>query len=84
MGFGSVIGLPNSYRSVTTSNYNRFINSHTLQFTKEHAEDFSACCVFTSCCLVAASNCGRSSSSGFSNCHWPQLPAAHSNSSAVL
>jgi hypothetical protein len=33
--------------------------------------------VFTSCCLVAASNGGRSPSSGFPNCPRPQLPASH-------
>jgi hypothetical protein len=35
--------------------------------------------VFTSRCLVAASNGGRSPSSGFPNCPQPQLPASHSN-----
>jgi hypothetical protein len=35
-------------------------------------------------CLVAASNGGRSPSSGFRNCPWPQLPASHSNSSQRL
>jgi hypothetical protein len=34
MGFGLVTEIIlNSYRSVTTSNYNCFISSHTLQFT---------------------------------------------------
>jgi hypothetical protein len=34
--------------------------------------------VFTSCYLAAASNGGHSSSSGFLNYLWPQLPAYHS------
>jgi hypothetical protein len=33
--------------------------------------------VFISRCSVAASKCGRSPSSGFSNCPLPQLPASH-------
>jgi hypothetical protein len=30
------LDLLNSYRSVATSNYNRFTNTHTLQFTTAH------------------------------------------------
>jgi hypothetical protein len=37
--------------------------------------------VFTNCCLVAASNGVRSSSSGFPNYPRPQPPASHSKSS---
>jgi hypothetical protein len=40
--------------------------------------------VFTSRCLVAASNSGHSPSSGFPNYPRPQLPASHSNSSQRL
>jgi hypothetical protein len=40
--------------------------------------------VFTSCCSVAASNGGRSPSSGSQNYSRPQLPASHSNSSWEL
>jgi hypothetical protein len=40
--------------------------------------------VFTSRCSVAASNDGRSLSSGFQNCPWPQLSASNSNSSQQL
>jgi hypothetical protein len=36
------------------------------------------------CCLAAASNGGRSPSSGFPKCHRPQVPASHSNSSQRL
>jgi hypothetical protein len=35
-GLDLQLDLFNSYRSVTTINYNRFTNSHTLQFTKAH------------------------------------------------
>jgi hypothetical protein len=40
--------------------------------------------VFTIRCSVAASNGGRSTSSGFQNCPRPQLPASYSNSSQGL
>jgi hypothetical protein len=40
--------------------------------------------VFISRCSVAASNGGRSPSSGFPNCPRPQLPASHSSSSQRL
>jgi hypothetical protein len=46
--------------------------------------NFSVCCVFTSLCLVAASNCGRFHSSGFPNWPRPQLPPCNSNSSQRL
>jgi hypothetical protein len=65
---------------VTLSNYNLFTNSHTLQFTRAHSEVFSVWCVFISCCLVAASNGGRSPSSGFLNCPRLQLPTSDINS----
>jgi hypothetical protein len=42
------------------------------------------CLVFTSRCLVAASNGGSSLSSGFTNYSRPQLPASGSNSSQRL
>jgi hypothetical protein len=40
--------------------------------------------VLTSRCLATTSNGGRCPSSGFLNCHRPQLPASHSNSSQGL
>jgi hypothetical protein len=40
--------------------------------------------VFTSRCLVTASNCGLSPSSGFPKYPRPQLPASHSNCSQRL
>jgi hypothetical protein len=45
---------------------------HTLASIHSH--------VFTSRCSVAASNGGRSPSSGFTNCPRAQLPTSHSNS----
>jgi hypothetical protein len=63
---------------VTTRNYNRFSNSHTLQFTRTHAEVFSVCCVFTNL-LVAASTGGCFPSSGFRNCPRPEPPDSHNN-----
>jgi hypothetical protein len=75
----------NSYRSLTTSNYehNRFTNSHTLEFFRAHSYVFSVCCVFTSL-LVTASNGGRSPSPGFPIYHQPQLPAPNTNISQRL
>jgi hypothetical protein len=42
----------------------------TLTFVKSFS-------VFTSRCLIAASNGGHSPCSGFPNCPWPQLSASH-------
>jgi hypothetical protein len=53
---------------VTTSNCSAITNSHTLKFATVHNYVFSVCCVFTSRCLVTASNGGRSPSAGFPNC----------------
>jgi hypothetical protein len=47
-------------QNVTTSNYNAIANSHTLQFTAARTESF-VCRVFTSRCLVTASNAVASS-----------------------
>jgi hypothetical protein len=69
---------------MTTSNHDRFVNSHLLQFIRAHAYIFLTSCVFTNRCLVAASNGGRSPSSGFPNFPGPQLPASNSNSSRQL
>jgi hypothetical protein len=55
---------------------------YTLQFNVVHTSVHSH--VFASCCSVAASNGGRSTSSGFPNHLRPQLQASHSNSSQRL
>jgi hypothetical protein len=63
------------------------LSSHcSTHFTNHtgHIKSSQSVTVFTSCCLVAASNGKCSPSSGFSNCPWPQLPASHSNSSQQL
>jgi hypothetical protein len=53
----------------TTSNYSAIANYHTLQITNAHAKSFPARSVFTSSCLVTASNNGYSFASGLpSNC----------------
>jgi hypothetical protein len=54
---------------------------YTSQITTGHTRFSQSVIPFTNCCLVAASNGGRSPSSGFPNCPRPQLPASHSNSS---
>jgi hypothetical protein len=59
----------------TTNNYGSLTELHTpkIAITTTH-KVFS---VFTSRCLLAASNGRRSSSSGFPNRPWPQLTAPH-------
>jgi hypothetical protein len=49
-------------RLVTTLNYSAIVDLHILQITTAHAKSFPACSVFTSSCLVTASNSGESSS----------------------
>jgi hypothetical protein len=71
-------------RLVTTSNDYAFTVLHTSQITIGHARSSQSVTVFTSRCLVASSNGGRSPSSGLPNCPRPQLPASHSNSSERL
>jgi hypothetical protein len=69
-GFGLAIGLIGLFDAA------RDYNSHfTLTYTSDHGQ------VLSSRCFVAASNGGRSPSSGFPNCLRAQLPASHSNSS---
>jgi hypothetical protein len=60
--------------SLITYNYDNHAKLHApnITITTEH-KVFS---VFISHCLVAASNSGRSPSSGFPNCPHPQLPAS--------
>jgi hypothetical protein len=65
---------------VITSNYSALPNSCTRLLTTAHTKTFQSD-VFTSRCLVAASNGGRSPYSGFPNYPRPQLPSSHSNSS---
>jgi hypothetical protein len=57
---------------------------HTSQFSIEHSRSTQSVTVFTSHCLVAASNGWWFLFSGFVNCPHPQLPACHSNCSQQL
>jgi hypothetical protein len=61
---------------VTTNNYDSLTELHILKITvtTAHMKYFT---VFTSRCLVAASNGGRFPFSGFPNCPRPHLPASH-------
>jgi hypothetical protein len=60
---------------VTTNNYITLTELHATKIAVTTAHIKSS--VFTSCCLAAASNDGRSPSSGFPNCPRPQLPTSH-------
>jgi hypothetical protein len=48
---------------VITLNYSAIANFHTLQITRTHAKSFTTYNVFTSSCLVTASNNGYSPAS---------------------
>jgi hypothetical protein len=84
MGFGLVIGFIDLLQLITTSKDYAVTVLHLSQITIGHTRSSQSVAVFTSCCLVAASNDGRSPSFGFPDCPWPQLPASHSNSSQKL
>jgi hypothetical protein len=78
MGFVLVTRFIDHSQIVTTSNYNSFANSYTLQFTTTRPM-----CLHQS--LPANGfNGGRSPCSGFQIYPRPQLPAPHSNSSQRL
>jgi hypothetical protein len=83
-GFESVIGFTKFLQLITTSKSYALTVLHTSQITVGHTRSSQSIRVFTSHCLVAASNSGRSPSSGFPNCSRSQLPASHSNSSQRL
>jgi hypothetical protein len=57
---------------VITPNHSAIADLHTLQINVTHAKSFPACSVFTSSCLVTASNNGSSYPNGGS------LPTEHS------
>jgi hypothetical protein len=78
MGFGLVIRFIEPLQLVTTNKDYIVTVLHTSQITIGHVRSSQSVTVFTSHCLVAASNSRCSSSSGFPNCPWPQLPASHS------
>jgi hypothetical protein len=67
-GFRLVIGFTEYLQIVTSSNYSASANLHTQQFTTESIKSFQSA-VFTSRCLVTASNGERSPYSGLPNYH---------------
>jgi hypothetical protein len=82
--FGMVIGFSELLQLVTTSKDYALTILHTSQITIGHTRSSQSVTVFTSHCLVIASNSGCFPSSGFPNCPQPQLPASHSNNSQQL
>jgi hypothetical protein len=64
MRFGLKIGFSDHFNTqlVTTPNYSVIADLHNLQITAAHAKNFQSA-VFTSSCLVTASNSGDSSAS---------------------
>jgi hypothetical protein len=72
-GFRLVIGLIERLQNVTTNNYDSLTE---FTHSKGNYNTQIVFSVFISRCLVAASSCGRSPSSGFPNCPRPQLPAS--------
>jgi hypothetical protein len=55
------------------------VYDYTLQYTVAHTRMHLHCC-----CLLVASNGGRSLSSGFLICPWPRLPTSNCDSSQRL
>jgi hypothetical protein len=76
--------LMNSLQLVTASKDYALTVLHTSQITTRHTSSSQLVTVFNGCCLVVASNDGRSPSSAFPNCSPPQLPISHKNSSQQL
>jgi hypothetical protein len=70
--------------SLPAVNLNLMIHIAKLWDSGGHRKYIASVTVFTSQCLVSASNSGRSPSSGFPNCPQPQLPASHNSSSQGL
>jgi hypothetical protein len=79
-----VIGFIELLQLVTASKDYALTVLHTSQITMGHTRSSPSVTIFTSHCLVVASNCGRSPSSGFPNCPRPHLPASYHNSSQQL
>jgi hypothetical protein len=84
MGFKLVSGFIELLKLIITSKAYALTVLHTSQIAIGHIRSSKFVTVFTSSCLVAASNSGRSPSSGFPNYPPPQLPASHSDSSQQL
>jgi hypothetical protein len=84
MGFGLVIGFIAHLHVVTTSKDNALTVLHTSQITIGQTRSHQHVKIFTSRCLVTASNGRRSPSSGIPKYHGPQLPVSNSNRSRRL
>jgi hypothetical protein len=68
----------NTHHAITL-NYSTIVKFHTLKITSVHIKFFPACSVFTSICLVTASNNDYSSASGLkSSLNGGSLPTAYS------
>jgi hypothetical protein len=66
LGFGLNIGYIDHFSTqlVITLNYSTISYFHTLQVSRAHTISLATCSVFTSSCMVTASNNGYSSASG--------------------
>jgi hypothetical protein len=76
-----VTGFTEHIQNVTANNY----SSLTVTHSKDHCNygTHKAFSVFTSRCVVVASNGGRCPWSGFPNCARPQLPTSHNSNSQL-
>jgi hypothetical protein len=83
-GVWLVLGFIELLQLVTTSKGYALTVLHTSQITIGHIRSSQSVTDFYCRCLVAASNGGRSLSSGHPNCPRPQLQASHSNISQQL
>jgi hypothetical protein len=77
MGFGLVIRSTERILRLTTISYIAFTTLHTLQITTTQTKSSQSATSSSTRCLVAASNGGRTLSSGFPNCPRPQLHISH-------
>jgi hypothetical protein len=80
MESGLVIAFIELLQPVNTSKDYAITFLHASQITVEHTRSSQSVTLFTSRCLVAASNGGPSPSSGFPKCPQPHLSASHINS----
>jgi hypothetical protein len=83
-GFGSATGFTELLQLVIMSKDYAFTVLHTSQITIGHIRSFQSVRVFTSHCLVVASNGRCSPSSGFPDCPQPQLPTSFSKQQLTL
>jgi hypothetical protein len=79
-----MIGVIELVQLVTTVKDCAVTAVHISQITTGHTRSSQSDTIFTSRCLVAAFNYGRSLSCGLPNCPQPQLHASHGSSSQQL